>query len=670
MNAAFVLVVLLGAGKSTAPEPAAAVAAFHNSPAQSALALARAAEAHPEVAPALNLLQAEAQLAAGARDKARVLAVQAARAVPAFAPRGYFLAATAAMGDAPPDCKGALQLLEKAPVTPHWVPAAERLELLWRAQTACKDAAADKTRRELALDWPDAPVARRASEGLVLTPEQRLRRAEALEKARNYTAAERELSALLASPLADEARFRIGRLHLERLRDDFRAAERAFAQVAAGKSPRAVEAAYLQARALGRAGDAAAAAAAYDAFLTQHPTAPQAADARFFRAFLDYENGRHAAAAVAFGAITEGTWAAPARWYRAFSLHLAGAPEAPAALDAIAAENTDPATTRRARYWAARARETTAPKEARQRLLTLAQEDPTDWYALLVRRRFPGALPDVAALPKGGAGRANVPTPKKFKAVAAQVRALAHAGLPEFARRVLADAWPVLRKSDDWPFLADLARTAEDYGRLYRGAHARHRLIFDRPPRAADAAVWRDAYPLGWRGALERSAPEGLRPTHLAAFIFKESGFDPDAVSPAHAVGLMQLMDYTARNILAARGEEDRPVPDLFEPAENIALGGWYLGALARRFGGQLPLVAAAYNAGPPSVLSWFRGRASVPADLFVENIPFRETRDYVKKLIELHVIFQLVHEGRTLEAAASSLPETLDLTVREGVNF
>ena len=674
MIRALALLTALAAPKASvqAPAPAAAVAAFRQAPAQSALALSRAAAANPELSAALNLLQAEAQLAAGARDKARVLALQSARSVPAFAARGYFLAASAAMGDRPPDCKGALQFLEKATPTPHWVPAAERLALLWKAQDACRLPAAATTRLKLALLWPDTLSGRAAAEGLELTPEQRLRRADALETARNYTAAEREFTALLTGPLADEAQFRIGRLHLERLRDDFRIAERAFAQVAAGRSGRAVESAYLRARALGRAGDFAAAAGAYETFLNQHPTAPQAADARFFRAFLDYESGRHADAAAAFALITDGPWATAARWYRAFSLYLMRSPEAAAALDAVAAVETEPAASRRARYWGARARESTAPREARRLLLALAAEDPLDWYALLVRCRLPGTLPDVGALPTRRADRAQppVPAPKRFAAVARQIRALAAAGLPEFARRVLAGAWPQLRKSEDWPFLADIDRTAEDFGRLYRGAHGRYRALLAAPPRAGDAAIWRDAYPLGWRKSLETSAPEGLRPTHLAAFIFKESGFEPDAVSPAHAVGLMQIMDYTARSILQARGEEDRPVPDLFVPAENIALGGWYLGALSRRFGGQLPLIAAAYNAGPPSVLGWFRGRPTVELDLFVENIPFRETREYVKKLIELHIIFQLVHEGRGLDAALDSLPVQLDLTVREGVGF
>lgn len=664
------LIAGLLAAPPNAPPPAAAVAAFRQDPATAALALARAAEAHPVVAPALNLLQAEAQLAAGARDKARVLALRAAREAPVFAVRGYFLAARAAVAAGPKDCKDALELLEKAPAHPRWAPPAARLHLKWEAEAACGRPAAEATRRELAVEWPETPEGGRAAAGLTLSPEMSLKRASALERARSYPAAERELSGLLEGPLADEARFQLGRLHLERIRTDFRLAERAFSQVAAGTSPRAVEAAYLRARALGRAGDSAAAAAAYEAFLGKHPSAPQAADARFFRAFLDYENGRWEAAATAFAAIADGTWAGPARWYRVFSLHLARAPDAPAALDALAAAESEPEAARRVRYWAARALERSAPTEARKRLLALAREDPLDWYGLLVRRRFPGVLPAVGGLPAGAARTPAVFAPKAFRTVAERVRALSAAGLHDYARPVLAEAWVPLRKAKLWPLQADLARTSEDFGRLYRGAHGMFREVLAHPPAASQAAIWRDAYPLGWRKILGRAAPEGMRPTLLAAFILKESGFDPEAVSPAHAVGLMQLMDPTARRVLEARGEEDRPVPDLFVPAENITLGGWYVGALGRRFGGQIPLVAAAYNAGPPSVLSWFRGRPRAETDLFVENIPFRETREYVKKLAELYAIYQLVHEGRNLDEAAAAVPLELDLTVREGVDF
>ena len=671
---ALAVALLASGGPSRPPAPveaAAAVTSFRNAPAQSALALARAAEAHPRIAPALTLLQAEAQLAAGARDKARRLALKVAHDAPRFAVPAHWIAARAAM---PGDCEGALDSLADAPATPHWVPTAPRLMLQWQAELACKRAEAGTTRRTLALEWPESDEGQKAGSGLELTPQDHLVRAEALERARSYPAAEAELTGLLGGPLADEARFRIGRLHLERLRDDFGLAERAFAQVAAGSSERAGEAAYLRARALGRAGDAPAAATAYEAFLAKFPDAPQAADARFFRAFLDYENGRFPQAAQAFALIAEGPWVAPARWYRAFSLYLAEAPDAVAALDALtessAAGAPDRLTLRRTRYWAARARETTAPAEARTRLLALAREDPFDWYSLLVRRRFPGALPPIAALPKRTGKAPSTRPPARFRAVAEEINQLAAAGLHDFARRALDEAWPALRKADQWPLMAELSRASEDYGRLYRSAQTRNRRLLDQPPVPADAALWRDAYPLGWPTALKAAARDGLRPTHLATFILKESAFDPDAVSQAHAIGLMQLIGPTAHGILVARGEEDRPIPDLFRPEDNIDLGGWYLGALSRRFDGQLPLIAAAYNAGPPSVVGWFRGRTRAPLDLFVENIPFRETREYVKKIASLHAIYEVVHEGRTLDRTTSELPMELDLTVREGVDF
>ena len=68
--------------------------------------------------------------------------------------------------------------------------------------------------------------------------------------------------------------------------------------------------------------------------------------------------------------------------------------------------------------------------------------------------------------------------------------------------------------------------------------------------------------------------------------------------------------------------------------------------------------------------MSWFRGRKSVPTDLFVDTIPFRETREYVKLLVATRVGYAIVHDGEGLDAAAAVLPVELDLTVRSGVDF
>ena len=95
------------------------------------------------------------------------------------------------------------------------------------------------------------------------------------------------------------------------------------------------------------------------------------------------------------------------------------------------------------------------------------------------------------------------------------------------------------------------------------------------------------------------------------------------------------------------------------------------MGALASRFRGQIPLVTAAYNAGPESVMGWFRGRHRVETDLFVDTMPFRETRGYVKRMVETLVIYRLVHDGKDLETAVGDvLSLGLDLSVEPGVSF
>jgi len=108
-----------------------------------------------------------------------------------------------------------------------------------------------------------------------------------------------------------------------------------------------------------------------------------------------------------------------------------------------------------------------------------------------------------------------------------------------------------------------------------------------------------------------------LAPPLLKAVMAAESNFDPRAVSEKGATGLMQLMPQTAREMF---------VLDIFDPAQNIDGGARYLRQLADRYGGDLHLVLAAYNAGPEAVR---RSRGSVP------NIP--ETRTYVDRVMALY---------------------------------
>jgi len=116
-----------------------------------------------------------------------------------------------------------------------------------------------------------------------------------------------------------------------------------------------------------------------------------------------------------------------------------------------------------------------------------------------------------------------------------------------------------------------------------------------------------------------------------------ESAFSPFVVSSAGAMGLLQIMPRTGWRIARALGRPGFHLDDLFCPEVNLRFGIWYLAALVERFRGQLPLALAGYNGGPHNIQRWLRARKTVPElDAFVEEIPFTETRAYVKKVVGL----------------------------------
>lgn len=143
------------------------------------------------------------------------------------------------------------------------------------------------------------------------------------------------------------------------------------------------------------------------------------------------------------------------------------------------------------------------------------------------------------------------------------------------------------------------------------------------------------------------AAREGLDPHLVWAIIHKESAFRPDALSRVGAAGLMQLMPRTAARLAAERKLALEDAREVYEPPLNLALGTRYLRALVDKFHGQLPLVAAAYNGGPGNVAAWldWRGRGA-ELDQFVEEIPFRESRGYAKKVVALLAAYRRTYCG------------------------
>ena len=151
----------------------------------------------------------------------------------------------------------------------------------------------------------------------------------------------------------------------------------------------------------------------------------------------------------------------------------------------------------------------------------------------------------------------------------------------------------------------------------------------------------------------------GVPLTMLLAITRQESAFDPEARSHANARGLRQLLPTTAEWV-ARRAKLGRPTTSaLYRPSTNIEIASHYLAMLLQRYNGSRPLAAAAYNAGERRVDRWIKERGGEPMDVWIENIPFKETRNYVQNVLAFSQVYaqKLNTESATLGANESSVP-------------
>ena len=148
-------------------------------------------------------------------------------------------------------------------------------------------------------------------------------------------------------------------------------------------------------------------------------------------------------------------------------------------------------------------------------------------------------------------------------------------------------------------------------------------------------------FPLASQDGLVPQAEEaGIDPSWAYAILRAESAWASDARSGANARGLMQLLPDTAAEIARRNGLNWNGAESLYDPITNIMLGTRYLAQLAERFNGAPWLASAAYNAGPGRLNQWLASRGTLPPDLFVASMPFKETREYVARVMSFAVIY------------------------------
>ncbi|HMJ54177.1 MAG TPA: lytic transglycosylase domain-containing protein [Polyangiaceae bacterium] len=164
--------------------------------------------------------------------------------------------------------------------------------------------------------------------------------------------------------------------------------------------------------------------------------------------------------------------------------------------------------------------------------------------------------------------------------------------------------------------------------------------------------AWEMAFPRAFSEVVEREATRNGIPSSLAyAVMREESAFDPEAVSPSRAFGLMQLIVPTARKVAKDVGIAFDDTL-LSRPETNVALGCRFLADLRAKFPVNPSLAISAYNAGPGAPVRWIASRESDDFDLWVEQIPYEETKKYTKRVLASYAAYAFLYERDRLDTA------------------
>ncbi len=278
------------------------------------------------------------------------------------------------------------------------------------------------------------------------------------------------------------------------------------------------------------------------------------------------------------------------------------------------------------RYWKARALEQNGYRAAAAALFSKVARDRS-FYAYLASDHIPA--PYKFAHGEIAAGDTEISRMKRDAAMR-RMRELQQLGRNVDLRR----EWRQQMQLLDEPAMLAAAVVYNEWGMLDRA-------IFT----LAKADSWDDMeirFPLEHRELVEQYAQQrGIDVSWAFAILRQESAFMAEIKSTAGAHGLMQLLPATARQV-AREHEMKRPSDDdLGDPATNIALGTGYLEMMMEKFGHNMTLSTAAYNAGPGAVSKWLPDKL-LPADIWVELIPYDETRKYVKHVMTYATIYDI----------------------------
>jgi soluble lytic murein transglycosylase len=401
-------------------------------------------------------------------------------------------------------------------------------------------------------------------------------------------------------------------------------------------------------------------------FVDEYTDAPEAARASYILGRIHVEEGELDEAIRQFRYTrflfpwTE--WEREAAWWEAWSHYRRG--DYGACAELLESLDLDevwvPALIPRSRYWRSRSVEKAGNREQGRALYReLLERHPESYYALLARRRLesepaPAQAPGVRPEPPGR----DEALLRHRTALVLQDPALPlllEAGLRKEAVERL--NWLRTRPGgagnaapEDWVTAYCLAGSLPGAMRAaYRGGILEQALsqgVSGEDPESV--RVLSMLYPLPyWDLIREQSAKHGLDPYLVAGLIRQESLFQPEALSRAGALGLMQIMPSTGKMVAGKMGMSGFRTTMLLDPEVNIRIGTAYLGDLLDRYGTDWHKILANYNAGPRPVAKWTADMPGAEPDEFVENILYRETRLYVKKVLFNREVYRNLYGKR-----------------------
>ncbi|RJQ18476.1 MAG: hypothetical protein C4560_07315 [Nitrospiraceae bacterium] len=257
---------------------------------------------------------------------------------------------------------------------------------------------------------------------------------------------------------------------------------------------------------------------------------------------------------------------------------------------------------------------------------------PSDrsFYGYLIKMRSSSyALPE-----KIGAARPARPEGEAYD----RIDALALLGMKDEAINEIIASLKHVSKKEEFLYLSNAAMKMDEYRKVIAFAE-----------KETDTEFLPLAYPLGFGDIIEEAAgPVNVDKYLVAAVIREESRFDPKVVSWAGAVGLMQLMPATAYRLQKDVNIQLKDRSEIHDVNKNILLGTHYLSQLIKEFG-DIPLALAAYNAGENALRKWMVKYDRDDMIEFIENIPYRETRFYVKRVLKSYWRYRSIY-GLPLE--------------------